>query len=110
MLIIFQIFFTLFALAAIIGVIQKQRQGALNLGGVIFWILFWLAGAFAVLWPGSTQMIAGYLGIGRGTDLVLYVSIALIFYLLFRLQVKIEGINRDVTKVVRKNALEDIGK
>lgn len=110
MLIIFQILFILFALFALVAVVQRKRAGQLDARGVFFWIFFWLAGAFAVLWPGSTQMIAGYLGIGRGTDLVLYVSIVLIFYLLFHLQVKIERINRDVTKVVRGKALEEIKK
>ena len=108
MLIIFKILFILFAFSAIIAVIRKKREGALGLSSVLWWIVFWIAAAYAVLWPGTTQMLAGYFGIGRGTEFVLYVSIALIFYLLFRMNVKIESINRDVTKVVRKNALEEI--
>lgn len=35
----------------------------------------WFAAATAVLWPGITIKIANSLGIGRGTDLVLYLFI-----------------------------------
>ena len=73
---------------------------------MVFWILFWLAADVAVLWPNSTTVLANALGIGRGSDLVLYISLAALFYLLFRLHVKVESINRDVTKVVRDKALD----
>ena len=110
MLIIFQIFFILFALFAIVTVIGRRNAGQLDIKGAIFWILFWIAAGIAVVWPDTTQRIADHLGIGRGTDVVLYASVALLFYMLFRLQVKIEEINRDVTKVVRDKALKEVKK
>jgi len=61
-----------------------------------------------VWWPDSTVIVANYLGIGRGTDLILYISLAVIFFILFRLHVKIESIGRDITKVVRKDSLDKI--
>ncbi len=60
-----------------------------------------------VLWPGSTSLLASFLGIGRGTDLVIYISLAVIFFLIFRLNVKLEMVNRDLTKMVRHEALRD---
>ena len=106
MLILFQILFSLFALFAISSVWSKRRSGLLSLGGEVFWIIFWLIAVVFVWWPNSTVKFANFLGIGRGADLVLYVSLAVIFFLLFRLGVKIEMINRDVTKVVRDKTLK----
>jgi small membrane protein len=102
MLILFQILFILFSVAAIFLILKK------NIGpkSMFFWIIFWLMADVAVLWPNSTTIVANAFGIGRGTDFVLYLAVVLIFYLLFRMNVKMEMIGRDVTKVVRKNTLE----
>lgn len=106
MLILFQIFFSLFAVFAIISVFGKKRSGLLSVGGAIFWILFWLLAVVFVWWPDSTTILANKFGIGRGADLVLYVSLVIIFYILFRLNVKLELMNRDITKVVRDKTLK----
>ena len=106
MLIIFQILFSLFALFAIASVMNKKKEGLLGPKGLIFWLVFWILAGVVVLWPDSTFVLANYLGIGRGADLVVYVSLALIFFILFRLHVKLESVGRDITKVVRDKALE----
>lgn len=60
-----------------------------------------------VLEPGLTSYVAKRLGIGRGTDVVLYLSIALLFYLIFRLSIALEETRREITELVRKIALTD---
>ena len=108
MLILFQTLFTAFALFAIVSVLKKKKESLLGPKGTIFWVVFWLLASIFVWWPESTVKLANYLGIGRGTDLVLYVSLAIIFFILFRLYVKIESIGRDITKVVRKDSLDSV--
>lgn len=107
MQVIFQILFSFFSLAVISGVWKKGREGLLGPKGLLFWIFFWSIALVAVWWPNSTMILASFLGIGRGADLVLYISLAVIFYLLFKLNVKIEGLGRGLTKVVRGKALEE---
>ena len=87
---------------------KKKKDSLLSTAGMLFWVVFWLLAVVLVLWPNSTVAVANYLGIGRGADLVLYVSLVVIFFILFKLHVKIESIGRDVTKVVRKESLKDI--
>ncbi|HYE59732.1 MAG TPA: DUF2304 family protein [Candidatus Kapabacteria bacterium] len=106
MVILFQLLFILFALFAILGVVKRKQEGLLSIRGMLFWVLFWAMTSVIVLYPETTSMLASRFGIGRGVDLVVYVSIAVIFYVLFRLHVKVEKINRDVTAVVRKNTLD----
>jgi len=105
MLILFQILFILFSLFAIISVIKRKREGLLGPKGMIFWTVFWLVAIVFVWWPDSTTILANKFGIGRGADLVFYVSLVVIFYLLFKLNVKLESVGRDITKVVRREAL-----
>lgn len=107
MLIVFQILFILFVLFTVFGVLKRKKEGHISARGAWFWSLFWAAAIVAVLWPESTTLLANFLGIGRGADFIIYISIAIIFYLVFRLHIKIESINRDVTKVVRKEALDE---
>ena len=106
MLLLFQILFTLFCLFAIGSVINKKKSGHLGPKGTLFWVIFWLAAIVAVLWPNSTQVLADLIGIGRGSDLVSYAAIALLFFLLFKMHIKLESIGRDITRVVRKDALD----
>jgi len=107
LLILFKIIFALLALSAIITVWQKKQKTLLGKKATYFWILFWLVLAVVVFWPNSTQILAEYIGIGRGVELVIYVSIACIFYLIFRMNLKIEGLKRDLTEVVRDKAIRD---
>ena len=105
MLIIFQLLFLFFSLAAILSVYRRTRAGALSRSSAVFWSAFWLLANIAVWRPNSTTMLANRLGIGRGSDLVIYISIAVLFYLQFRAHIKIEKVNREVTHVVRDKAL-----
>jgi len=88
-------------------VYRRRKEGLLGPKGTIFWILFWLAVIIVVLWPDTVAQIANVFGIGRGADFVIYSAFVLLFYLVFKLHTKIESIGRDVTKVVRKNALKE---
>ncbi len=106
MLIIFQILFFLFSVSATVSVVRRGRDGVLSKLGVAFWTAFWILANTAVWWPDSATMLANRLGIGRGSDLVIYISIAVLFFLLFRVHIAIERVNREVTKVVRDRALK----
>lgn len=106
LLLFFKIFFLLFSLSAIVTVWQKKQKTLLGSRATFFWIVFWLGLSLIVFWPNSTQILAEYIGIGRGVDLVIYLSVACLFYLIFRMNLKIEGLKRDLTEVVRKESLE----
>ena len=60
-----------------------------------------------VIKPELTTLMAKKLGIGRGTDAVIYASILLIFYLIFRTNVMLENLRHDLTKLVRDLAIKD---
>jgi hypothetical protein len=105
MIIIFQILFIAFALFAIISVLKKKISNNLGFKATVFWILFWVLAVVVVLLPNSTTMIANQFGIGRGVDFIFYISLAIIFFLLFKLNVKLDSLNRDITKVIREKAI-----
>lgn len=102
-----QILISLFALFAISRLIIKKSRAELKIGEFIIWLIFWLAAGVVVWIPNLTNIAANFLGIGRGADLVFYASILILFYLIFRIYVKIEKMERNITKVVRKDSLEN---
>jgi hypothetical protein len=64
-----------------------------------------------VFWqPATASYLANFLGIGRGADLIVYLSVVVIFYLLFKIFVRINKIEKEITKVVREDAIKNVRK
>ncbi len=72
---------------------------------VVFWLLVWAAGASALVWPSSTALVARALGIGRGADLLLYVSVLAGLAGFFYVYTRFRRLDRQLTLLVRKLAI-----
>lgn len=103
---ILQILIIVFGLFAFSRVILRFKGKEITMKEFIFWSILWLVIIFFGFLPDITKIFAGLLGIGRGTDAAIYVSIILLFYLLFRIYVKTENIEQEVTKIVREITLK----
>ena len=66
--------------------------------------------AILVIYPQSISFLANLLGVGRGVDLVIYFSIFAIFYTIFRFNLRLLKIERDISLLVQKNALDDFSR
>lgn len=100
-----QLLALIFCLFALWRVIAKFRRQELKPSEFIMWFVFWLAVGVAFFTPESLTRLANLLGIGRGADLVLYVAVVVVFYLMFRIFVRLEKMEREITKVVRSSSL-----
>lgn len=100
-----QIFLFTLAVLALIVVVRRYRQKKIGLLPFLLWLPLWGGVAVVILFPEITVTVAGVLGIGRGADLVIYLSIVLIFYLIFRVGVRMERMDREITQIVRSLAL-----
>ena len=63
--------------------------------------------AFFVLYPGVSTRIANWLGVGRGTDLILYLSIIILIFVLLMMYSKIKKLEEMVTTLLRAKALKE---
>ncbi len=104
-MLIVQIFFVLFALFSLsrVFVMVRKRQLSFALGSLA--IVVWASVIVFSLQPEWLNHIARIVGIGRGVDTAIYISIVVLFYLVFRILVRLEKMEDQVTTVVRKNAL-----
>lgn len=101
-----QIIVLVFVVFAASRVILRAKDKKISVTELFFWLAVWAVLAGVVFFPELTAPAAIFLGVGRGIDVIIYVSIGLLFYLIFRLYVKIEELQQDITAVVRKNAIE----
>ena len=105
-----QIFLSIFLFFAFSRVILRLKSGELSTFGFFFWIFIFGSAIVIVLFPGLTGSVADALGIGRGVDAVIYVSIVILFYLVFRLYIYLEDLKREITQLISKIALKDLKK
>lgn len=70
-----------------------------------FWSLVWLAMIVAVIDPSRITRIARALGIGRGADLLLYVSVVVMLVGFVMVYARLHRLRRDVTLLVRELAV-----
>jgi len=103
-----QIVLTCFAIFAMSRVVIRYRRGLMRMLHVVMWLLFWVCVVVVALRPETTDLLATWLGVGRGVDTAMYFALLMIFYLLFRSFGKIEDLDRQLTRVVRANALREM--
>jgi len=63
--------------------------------------------SFFVIKPSVSTRIANWLGVGRGTDLVLYLSIVILIFVLLMMYSKIKKLEEMITTLLRTKALKE---
>ncbi|MFN0249232.1 MAG: DUF2304 domain-containing protein [Kofleriaceae bacterium] len=63
------------------------------------------AGAVAVVFPDITQDVADAVGVGRGADLVLYITIVMVMFVLLHYYTKFVELQKNVTDLTREIAI-----
>ncbi len=102
-----QILAIIFVVFTLWRVVAKYRRHELQRLEFLSWLFFWLAVGAAFLSPRALTRLANFLGIGRGADLVLYLAVLAVFYLMFRIFVRLEKMEREITKIIRQQAIRD---
>ncbi len=74
-------------------------------GQFFFWLCFWLISGVLIIFLKQIDILAARLGFSSsGIELLLYIAVAMIFYFIFRIRLKIERMERDITQLTRENA------
>jgi hypothetical protein len=87
---------------------RRARESAISRREALAWSVLWTAAATVIVLPQATTRAAELIGVGRGVDLVLYGSIAGLFFLVFRLFVAVDKLERQLTDIVRRDALKEL--
>lgn len=106
MITIIQVLMILFAAFAWSRAGLRLKDKSIRIGEFIFWSLLWLSLIIFSVSPALLQFLSNVVGIQRATDLAIYVSIIVLFYLMFRVYVKVDKQGQEITHVVRNLALK----
>ena len=104
------IILSIFILFAFSRVLLRFNDKTISYKEAVFWSLLWIGAAIVIFMPGFTGTLATILGIGRGADLIIYIAIILNFYIVFRLYVKLDKLDNNITTIVEKIAHKDASK
>lgn len=95
----------LFALFALSRAVLRWKERTISIFEFFFWIFIWTVLLVLVFIPDAATIVSRWWGIGRGVDSILYVSIIALFYLIFRLYVRQDAYQQEMTKLVRYDAI-----
>ena len=95
--------------------LKAQRSASQQAIRRLFIIIALAAGFFAVLFPNYTTVVASYLGIGRGADLLLYAFVVFaLFYVVhqYRRQLWQEKVTTDLARALTlaRSEIDDLKK
>ena len=102
---VIQIIATIIILSIFSQLIRKILKDKASLTKIIFWVLFWGISLIIIWLPKETiDNIGNIFGVGRGIDVLVYLSIIFLFYNNLRLNERIDDMDKKVTKIVREVA------
>ncbi len=94
---IFKIFILIFIIFAASRTYLRFKDKSINIASLSLWILIWLTVLLLVFDPKISDIAASLLGINGGVNAMFFIAIILLFYLVFRLYVKMDTIDKHLT-------------
>jgi hypothetical protein len=85
---------------------KKKKQVSAN--EFYFWLIFWVLAAAAIVFIKRIDSLVARFGFsGTGIEVLFYVGVIMLFYLIFRLRLRMERIERDITEIVKNSAINN---
>ena len=60
-----------------------------------------------IIWPDITNALAHKVGVGRGADLVFYISILIFWFIILKLYARQRKLEQMFTEIIRKDAIDN---
>jgi len=103
-----QIFALFFIALFVWRLFEQKKKGKLNKNEFYFWLIFWCLGALAIIFIRQIDSFVQLLGFsGSGINFLLYITVMILFYLVFKLRLYIAKLDSNLTEMARKIALNN---
>jgi len=89
--------------------VLRFKDRAIGYGEFLFWMLIWSSVLIITFYPRIADKTAILFGLQRGADAMFFIAIMILFYLIFRLYIKLDIIDRHLTRL-NSNASQEIHK
>ena len=85
--------------------IAQKKSKKIGQNEFIFWLSFRLLGTVAIIFIRQIDNLVGLLGFSSGINFLLYLTVIILFYLVFKLRLALAKMDSNLTVIVRKLAL-----
>jgi len=89
--------------------LRSRRSQRTRAAKKLAFLLLALVSIVAILFPSLVQSAASFVGVGRGSDLVLYSSVLLLLYTSLDFYLRFQDIDAQITALTRAHALAHAG-
>ena len=101
-----QIIIIIFGIFALSRAVLRVKERQMAITAFFFWLGIWAVLIFLALFPSVLSKIANVVGITSGTNLLVIFGVMLLFYLIFRLHIRIGKVESDLSNLVTKLAIK----
>ena len=93
-----------FGVLLVLTLVNMNRDRIAVRAGLM-WSAIWIAGSLTVMFPDSTKILAGLLGISRGVDVLLYFALFVGLAALYGIYMRFRKVERQITILTREIAI-----
>lgn len=89
----------------------QKRKKEISSNEFIFWLIFWISATLAIVFLKQIDSLVAGLGFSSsGIDVLFYLAVVVLVYFVFRLRLRLEKQERNITSLVKEIALKRTGK
>ena len=103
---LYKILIIVIAFISCLFFVSRVRRKKSTIPTLVLWILFCILVIFIGFFPRSTDPLANIFGMQRGLDFIIILGFAFCIYLIFKLYVKVDNMNQEISELVRQLAIE----
>src|SRR6266576_3859132 len=96
--------------AVLIWALQNRSATRLRAWKNLLLVMFIAFAAVAIIWPQTLTDVAHLVGVGRGTDLLLYVLVVSFVFFVLSVYLKFKDLEQRYVKLARHISLVEAGK
>jgi len=104
---LFQIIIILASLGFVGRALIRCAKKQISLWLFLLWTALWAGVTIVAIYPVIINRLADFVGVGRGVDLIIYVAIGVIVYILFKQQIRAGKVEKDLARMVQIKAMDD---
>jgi small membrane protein len=103
---IFQTLILVAILVIITKAIIRLYRKEITVWLFLLWLVVWLGVGIIDVFPNTITYIALFVGVGRGVDLVIYIALLTLLYVVFKYSIRLQVLERKISSLVRKLAIK----
>lgn len=93
----------------VVRLIRQKNQAKISPSEFYLWLIFWILAGGAIALIKHIDRLVAYLGFsGSGINVLLYLAVIILFYLIFRLRLSLARLDQDITTLNRQITLDRV--